>query len=114
MIQIAAEGGMAVAVAWARSDGGDLQRLLPIGVKDQDANDQVSVIVFSRVDSNGMPHFVSRVPEDALTNLDGKGCGADVQSAALVGAALHLEFVSVVSFGQTCSLFHGAYLHDMV
>lgn len=95
VVKVASKRGFAIRIAWARGNTGDLQRFLPIWVRDEDANDEISILVFVRIDANGMPDLLGAVFSDPLANLDREGFVTDLQAAGFAGVAVDLEFATV-------------------
>jgi len=68
VIQVAAESSKAVWLVRAGTDGSDLKRFIPIGVKNDDAHNQCAVLPRCTFNSYGVPHLLGTPTPDTLAN----------------------------------------------
>jgi len=70
VVQVAPEGRQAGYISRSGTNASDLERFVPIGIEDEDTDDQGAVFLFLGVDDYRIPHLLDPISSHLLADMN--------------------------------------------
>ena len=91
VVQVAPEGREAGCIFRSGTNASDLERFVPIGIEDQEADDQGAVFLFLGVHDYRISHLLDPISSHLLTDMNGERFGTDMELSSTPSIATNPE-----------------------